>query len=232
MRISLLQPSRPRGVTGSHAALRTQSRASGVGVQIPPRAPRSRRLVARIPHFQRGERGSEPRGTANETIDERMHAGIAQVVERAVETRESLIRSQVPAPKAYPRSSTDERRATNAMGGGSIPSEGAKVSNNRRGPAVEGYRGQTGSNPAARGKSRLLVLCKQHVYVEGDPVRAGRAGLSLLTRRRRFDPGRTRRKPKCVAQWQSTGCVEQLRIYPWANLCPRRSRSENDKCDE
>lgn len=99
---------------------------SEVGVQVPPRAPRSRRLLARILRFQRGERGSEPRGTTNENIDERTYAGIAQVAERAVETRESLIRSQVPAPQMYPRSSTDEQRATNATGVGSSPSEGAK----------------------------------------------------------------------------------------------------------
>lgn len=202
MRISLLQPSRPRGVTGSHAALRTQSRASEVGVQIPPRAPGSRRLVARIPRLQRGERGSEPRGTANEIIDKSIHAGVAQVVERAVETRESLIRSQVPAPSVYPRSSTDERRATNAMGGGSIPSEGANSSNWRRGPAVEGYRGQAGSNPAVRGESRSLIPLQITCLRQVDPVRAGRVRLSLLTRWSpvRFRPRRGESQDR-VAQW-------------------------------
>jgi hypothetical protein len=73
--------------------------------------------------------------------------------ERAVETREVLIRSQVPAPIVCPRSSTGpEQRDTNAMVGGSNPSEGTK--DFWRGPDAKGYRGQNaGSNPA-HGKIR------------------------------------------------------------------------------
>ena len=79
-----------------------------------------------------------------------MQAGIAQVVERAVETRESLIRSQVPAPLTYPRSSTDEQRATNAMGVGSNPSEGATISTTTGvGRMWRVIVGHAGSTPAA-----------------------------------------------------------------------------------
>src|SRR5579864_5672271 len=132
----------PAWCNGSHAALRTQSCSAGWGFKS------LRGYHGPVVQWLRCRSFKPENAGRNRArlLDSGMHAGMAQAVERAVEAREVLIRSQVPAPTTFPRSSTDRSSALRTRRVGvQIPPRVPRLNDVGRMQRV--IVGKAGSNP-------------------------------------------------------------------------------------